>query len=95
MIDLDKAIRLRAEGKLEESNAILCRLAQENPDDPIAQYQCAWSFDVLGLERDAIPHYTNAIRLGLQGDDLRGAYLGLGSTYRTIGAYRESKSVFD
>ena len=95
MIDLDAAIRLRAEGKLEESNTILCRLAQENPDDPIAQYQCAWSFDVLGLERDAIPHYTNAIRLGLQGDDLRGAYLGLGSTYRTIGAYRESKAVFD
>lgn len=95
MIDLDAAIRLRAEGKLEESNAILCRLAQENPDDPIAQYQCAWSFDVLGLERDAIPFYTSAIRLGLLGDDLRGAYLGLGSTYRTIGAYRESKAVFD
>ena len=33
MIDLDAAIRLRAEGKLEESNAILCRLALENPDD--------------------------------------------------------------
>jgi len=93
--DLDTAIRLRKEGKLEESNAILLRLAQEMPNDPGLQYQCAWSFDVLGRERDAIPHYTKAISSGLAGDDLRGAYLGLGITYRSIGAYRESRAGFE
>jgi len=32
-----------------------------------------------------------AIQNGLAGKSLRGAYLGLGSTYRTLGQYAESK----
>ena len=94
MNQLETAIRLRDEGRLEESNIILRKLADSNPADPTLQYQYAWSFDVLGQEKDAIPYYERAISLGLAGEDLRGAYLGLGSTYRAIGAYAKSKDVF-
>lgn len=45
--------------------------------------------DKLGLEREAIPFYERAIAQGLSGDDLKGAMLGLGSTYRCLGEYQK------
>lgn len=58
------------------------------------QYETAGVHDYLGLEREAVPFYLAAIQNGLSDNDLRGAYLGLGSTYRTLGMYPESKQVF-
>lgn len=55
----------------------------------------AWSFDVLEQEAEAIKYYEKAIELGLPDEDLKEAYLGLGSTYRTIGEYEKSKKVFE
>jgi tetratricopeptide (TPR) repeat protein len=92
---LEKAIKLRSEGKLEESNKILLKLVGENPDDAMINYQCAWSFDVLEKETEAIEYYEKAIALGLPDEDLKEAYLGLGSTYRTIGEYDKSKKTFE
>lgn len=89
------AIRLRKEGKLKESNKILINLSNDNPNNSIINYQCAWSFDVMGLEREAVPYYEKAIILGLPDDDLKGAFLGLGSTYRTLGEYKKSRKVFE
>lgn len=94
MNELEIAIRLRNEGKLKESNEMLKNLTKANPDNPMLNYHCAWSFDVLGQERDAIPFYEKAISLGLDDDNLKGAYLGLGSTFRTIGDYAKSRDVF-
>lgn len=94
MSELEIAICLRKEGKLLESNEMLINLVKTNSDNPIINYHCAWSFDVLGLEKDAIPFYEKAIFLGLGDDDLKGAYLGLGSTYRTIGEYAKSRDIF-
>ena len=94
MEKLDMAIRLRKEGKLKESNKILINLSNDNPDNSIINYQCACSFDVMGLEREAVPYYEKAILLGLPYDDLKGAFLGLGSTYRTLGEYEKSRKVF-
>lgn len=48
----------------------------------------------MGLESEAVPYYESSIQLGLEDIDLQGAYLGLGSTYRTLGEYEKSKSVF-
>lgn len=87
---IDTAIRLREEGKLEESKELLLEIVRELPDDPVANYQCAWSHDRLGLETEAIPFYVRAIDRGLEGEPLEGAFLGLGSTYRTIGEYQKS-----
>ncbi len=92
--EINKAIDLRSEGKQKESNELLLKLVAEYPEDAFINYQCAWSFDVLGLESEAVPYYEAAIKLGLSGKDLEGAILGLGSTYRTLGEYEKSKNVF-
>ncbi|QCR31069.1 tetratricopeptide repeat protein [Lysinibacillus sp. SGAir0095] len=90
--ELTKAIELRKNGNLKESNELLLTLVKESPDDAYINYQCACSFDVLGEEMKAAPYYQDAINLGLDGEDLEGALLGLGSTYRTLGEYEKSKS---
>ncbi|MFO1444091.1 tetratricopeptide repeat protein [Bacillus sp. Bva_UNVM-123] len=92
--EVKKAINLRSEGKLKESNELLLKLVAEHPDDAFIHYQCGWSYDVLGLESKAVSYYEAAISLGLSGKDLEGAILGLGSTYRTLGEYEKSKNVF-
>jgi tetratricopeptide (TPR) repeat protein len=84
---LKEAIRLREKGKGEASRKILLELATENPKDASILYQCAWTHDGLGLEKEAVEFYEQAIASGLQGDDLAGAYLGLGSTLRGLGQY--------
>ncbi|UZJ81098.1 tetratricopeptide repeat protein [Fictibacillus sp. KU28468] len=92
--ELYKAIELRKGGNHKESNKLLMKLVHEFPDDASINYQCAWSFDLLGEESKAVPFYENAIKLGLYSKDLEGALLGLGSTYRTLGEYEKSKSTF-
>ncbi|WP_442598498.1 tetratricopeptide repeat protein [Neobacillus sp. D3-1R] len=90
---LDRALVLRKEGKLKESNEIFRELANEFPENAMVNYQCAWSCDVLGEEAAAVPYYEKAIQLGLPEEELQGALLGLGSTYRTLGEYEKSKDV--
>ena len=90
---VDLAINLRDAGRKKESNEILVKLVEKFPDDAFINYQCAWSFDVLGSESEAVPFYENAINLGLSGKELEGAIVGLGSTYRTLGEYEKSKQV--
>ncbi|WP_026675286.1 tetratricopeptide repeat protein [Alkalihalobacterium bogoriense] len=91
---LDKALELRKNGSHKESNEWLMRLVEEFPEDAYINYQCAWSFDLLGEEANAVPYYEKAIKIGLPPKDLEGALLGLGSTYRTLGEYEKSKKTF-
>jgi tetratricopeptide (TPR) repeat protein len=90
---LDLAINLRNAGRKKVSNELLVKLVEKFPGDAFINYQCAWSFDLLGDESAAVPFYENAINLGLSGKDLEGALVGLGSTYRTLGEYEKSKQV--
>ncbi|GIO26599.1 tetratricopeptide repeat protein [Ornithinibacillus bavariensis] len=92
---LERAIFLRSQNRLVESNSLLLELVKAHPENAVVHYQCAWSFDVLGKESDAVPYYEKAIALGLSGEDLEGALLGLGSTYRTLGNYERSKLTFE
>jgi tetratricopeptide (TPR) repeat protein len=87
---LTTAIRLREAGKHEEARQMLLDLLKSHPDDPQANYQCAWVHDTLGLEREAVPFYEKAIAQGLSEEELPGAMLGLGSTYRCLGEYQKS-----
>lgn len=91
---LDEALALRKNGNHKESNELLSELVKEFPDDALYNYQCAWSFDVLGEEEKAVPFYENAIKIGLSSKDMEGAILGLGSTYRVLGEYEKSKDIF-
>lgn len=90
-----KAIDLREAGEAIASCELLKRLVANEPDSAELNYQCAWSHDVAGLEQEAVPFYEKAIALGgLVESDRQAAYLGLGSTYRTIGKYDQSKTLF-
>ncbi len=86
------ALQLRKEGQLKESNERFLRLVKESPEDPQLNYQLAWSFDVLGLEAEAVAFYEKSITSGLQGKDLEGALLGLGSAYRALSEYEKSEA---
>ncbi len=88
---LEAAVRLREAGELEAARAALIELVAERPDDAVVNYQAAWAHDASGLETEAVPFYERALELGLSDDDLRGALLGLGSTYRTIGRYEDAE----
>lgn len=93
--EIKQAIELRKKSELKQSNKLLMQLVRKFSNDPDVNFQCAWSFDVLGEETKAVPYYEKAIKLGLSGKDLEKAIIGLGSTYRTIGNYEESKNVFE
>jgi len=92
---LEHIISLRENGQLEEANQLMVALVNENPENAHYQYQCAWTFDSLGKEKEAVPHYEKAIQLGLEPNILVDAYLGLGSTYRTLGLYKQAKQIFE
>ncbi|WP_054705427.1 tetratricopeptide repeat protein [Bacillus sp. JCM 19041] len=91
---LSDALTLRSKGELEQSNKVIAQLVHDEPANAALHYQYAWSFDILGKESKAAPHYEQAIQLGLSGKELEGAYVGLGSTYRTLGQYDQSIQTF-
>ena len=91
---LAEAIVLRESGDLEQALPLLLALREEFPDDARIAVQTAWTHDSLGLEEEAAEHYEAAIRGDLSDDELRGLYLGLGSTYRTLGRDADSERVF-
>jgi tetratricopeptide (TPR) repeat protein len=91
---LASAIKLRESQNHEEARQLLLELHSKFPEDPQVNYQCAWIHDLLGLEKEAIPFYEKAVRAGLEGDDLKSALLGMGSTYRCIGEYQRSMETF-
>lgn len=84
---LSEAISMRERGLDEQARTALLELHHDAPDDAAVNLQCAWAHDKLGLEREAVPFYESALRLGLEDDDLRNALLGLGSTYRALGEH--------
>ncbi|MZD09361.1 tetratricopeptide repeat protein [Streptomyces sp. SID5785] len=85
------AVRLREEGRREEARTVLLDLRERFPEDVAIAYQTAWVHDALGREAEAVAHYGAAVaRPGLSEEDRRGALLGLGSTYRTLGRYPEA-----
>ena len=91
--ELKEALELRRRGSHKESNEVLIKLVEQYPNNASINYQCAWSYDLMGEEAIAVPYYEDAIRLGLPKEELEGAFLGLGSTYRTLGEYEKSKKV--
>ncbi|GLX70546.1 tetratricopeptide repeat protein [Paenibacillus glycanilyticus] len=95
MNELDIAIKLRESGLLEESKSMLLALVEQYPSNPQVWYHCAWVHDSMGLEGAAVPYYRQSLELGISGEERQGAYLGLGSTYRTLGRYDEAKACFE
>jgi tetratricopeptide (TPR) repeat protein len=90
---MQDAVALRSGGQAEEARIILLNLLAEDKENAELLYQLAWTHDVLGLEREAVPYYEQSLALGLPQDQRAGALLGLGSTYRTLGEYSRSREV--
>lgn len=90
-----EVIQMREKGELKKAIQILKQLAHEYPNDSLVNYHFAWCYDLMGLEKEAIPYYEKAIQLGLPEIDLIEAYLGLGSTYRTVGEYAKSEKLLE
>lgn len=95
---LAEAIQLRETGRakqdqaiLEQARTLLLDLAAAYPDNAEITFQAAVAHDNLGLERESVPFYRQALALGLSGPDLERAYLGLGSTYRILGEYQHAE----
>lgn len=88
-----EATRLRENGQLEQAKQLLLQLLRKDEKNPRLHAHCAWCYDALGEERQAVPHYERAIRLGLTGEELAETYLGLGSTYRALGRYEEAETL--
>lgn len=92
---LNKAIDLRSQKKYADAEILLKELICEYPNNAQVYYHYAWLCDNMERETEARPKYEKALELGLTGEDLKGCYLGLGSTYRCIGEYEKSITLFD
>jgi tetratricopeptide (TPR) repeat protein len=90
---LARARDARARGQHTNALAILLDLLKVHPKNALVNYELACTYDPQGLEDDAIPHYEQAIELGLVGEDLRGALLGLGSSYRCLERFDDAARV--
>ena len=90
-----KANRFRKDNNPDQALVLLFELLKSYPNDPNVNYQMAWTYDFMGQETDAVPYYEKAISCGLSGEDRKGAMLGLGSTYRCLGEYQKSLTIFD
>lgn len=88
---IEQAIALREGGHLKESLKMLLTLSKEFSSSEL-HYQIAVTYDKIGKESLAIPYYKSAIKQGLDKVTLSNAFLGLGSSYRTIGAYSLAKN---
>ena len=89
-MNLALARELRANGKYAEARELLVALAARSPKDAEVQYEAACVHDFLGEEASAVAYYCAALLGPLSEEHLRGAYLGLGSTYRALGQYTEA-----
>ena len=78
---------------MDAARGMLLDLVRDMPGNPGVAYQCAWVHDSMGREREAIPLYERAISQGLSGEDLEGAILSLGSSYRAAGDHGKAAMV--
>jgi tetratricopeptide (TPR) repeat protein len=87
MSNAERIRALRQAGDHEGARSLAVELVAVAAGDCELQYEAACVHDYLGREAAAIPFYLAAIADGLPPEQLRGAYLGLGSTYRALGQY--------
>ncbi|MFZ0546005.1 MAG: tetratricopeptide repeat protein [Candidatus Promineifilaceae bacterium] len=94
-IAINEAKVLRRDDRLEESQDLLLSLLEEFPHDPQVLFEVGGSYDVMGLEPDAIPYYERAIQQGLEGTDLQECLVCLGSSYRVVGDSKEAVDILE
>lgn len=95
MDSIERIRLLRKKGEHLAALRLAAELAQQDAGNAQLQYEAACVHDYLGYEAAAVPFYQTAIAAGLSGEELRSAYLGLGSTYRALGQYEPALATLD
>ncbi|MEN3031825.1 tetratricopeptide repeat protein [Chromobacterium amazonense] len=90
-IALENIRKLQHNGQPEQALQQAQELLRQQPQHADLHYLAASLYDGRGEEAAAIPHYLQALELGLSGHDAASAWLGLGSSYRALGQYREAE----
>ena len=85
---------LTREGKTDDAFATVQKYLLKFPTSAELNYLAASICDAYRTENEAISFYHKALELGLSGLSRRDAFLGLASTYRSLGKYSESKKMF-
>jgi tetratricopeptide (TPR) repeat protein len=83
--ELDAIVGVRHGGHIAPVLPALEDLDRRFPDVAAIQLQLAWSCEALGQASRAIGYYGRAIALGLEGNALSGALVGLGALLRLEG----------
>ena len=91
MSNAERVRALRRAGDHEGARRLAVELLTSAADDCELQYEAACVNDYLGREAEAIPCYLAAIAGRLSAEQLRSAYVGLGSTYRALGQYQHAE----
>lgn len=92
---LDAITGARHGGQIEGVLDQLKSLGEDYPHVAEIAYQLAWTYDSLGKEAEALPHYEKAIALGLPPNEQSGALIGLGSTLRNLGELDRAAEVLE
>lgn len=66
-----------------------------HPKNPRLSYEFGGVFDYLGKEEEAIPLYMEALELGISGSFRIKTLIQMGSTYRNLGKFNESKRALE
>ena len=90
---IQRAIELRDASQHTEALTILLDLHNSNPDDAVLNYELAGTFAAEGVKDEAIGFYEHAIACGLEGEQLRCAYICLGSHYRDVGRFGDAARI--
>ncbi|WP_174774498.1 tetratricopeptide repeat protein [Chromobacterium paludis] len=90
-IALENIRKLQHNGQTEQALREAQDLLRQQPQHADLHYLAACLHDGRGEEAEAIPHYLQALEMGISGHDAAGAWLGLGSSYRALGQYREAE----
>lgn len=90
---IDEVIELRSKKEYIKAKEKMENILSKDPNNAYYNYQMAWCLDNLGLEHEAIHYYHKSINNNLELIYLKDAYIGLGSTYRSIGKYKEAEHI--
>lgn len=92
---IDEVIELRSKKEYIKAKEKMENILSKDPNNAYYNYQMAWCLDNLGLEHEAIHYFHKSINNNLELIYLKDAYIGLGSTYRSIGKYKEAEHILN
>lgn len=95
MAGLKEVIADRRKGQFDQAFEKIQKLIGDFPKEPKLYYHAAWICDAGRTEAEAAQFYEKAFELGISREDRKGAFLGFGSTLRSLGQYEKSKTIFD